>query len=217
LSSLVRAIRSQGRLIETELSWIASLVLFYSTVYVILDLDVLWISYGVCALTLYVLPIVATRDPFRAVPWEITLLLAVPILLHISEGSQFLGERLGWWNDVTSLAFAFSLSTIGFLLTIELQMYTAVRMNNWFAAFFVVMFTLGIAGLWTVGEYLADQFAGTSNLTSNEAVMQNLTWVTVGAVAMGFVYAGYRKAMSEKRQKNLGIVRVWEVPGWKGG
>jgi hypothetical protein len=34
---------------------------------------------------------------------------------------------------------------------------------------------------------------------------------------MGFVYAGYRKAMSEKRQKNLGIVRVWEVPGWKGG
>jgi len=70
--------RPREQIIEAEISWIASLVLFFSTVYVTLNLDVLWMAFGITALSLYVLPIVTMRDPFRALPWEMTLLLAAP-------------------------------------------------------------------------------------------------------------------------------------------
>ena len=199
------------RVLEAEVSWISSLVLFFSTVYVVLQFDVLWMFFGISALSLYVLPIVTMRDPFKALPWEMTILLSSPILLHISEGSRMMSERFAWWDDITSLAFAFSLSTIGFLLTVELQMYTSVRMNRAFASFFVVMFTLSMSGFWLLGEYIGDQVYGTSSLVSNDDVMNQLLWILIGGIAMAFMYAAYIRAMSERRRRTFGLLHIWEV------
>jgi len=209
--------RPREQIIEAEISWIASLVLFFSTVYVTLNLDALWMVFGITALSLYVLPIVTMRDPFRALPWEMTLLLSAPLLLHISSGASVLDEALDWWNDFTSLAFSFSLATIGFLLTIELQMYTDVRMSRGFAVFFVFMFTLGVSGFWHLGQYLDDVFFGTNHIVSNSSVMRSFLWTLIGGVLMGFVYAAYLKAVPERRQKMLGFIHLWEVPKWKRG
>lgn len=203
--------RTPEQLIEAELSWISSLVLFFSTVYMVLKLDVLWVAFGIAAISLYVLPILRFRDPFRAPPWEITLLLTAPIVLHVSESSHTLMENVGWWNDLTSLAFAFSLTTLGFLLNVELQMYTDVRMNRPFAGFFVVMFTLAISGFWALGEFIGDVVNGTDRLVSNSAVMKTLVWSLVGGIFMGFVYDLYVKAMSERRRRTLGLIPLWEV------
>lgn len=198
-------------MLEAEISWISSLVLFFCTVYVVLKFDVLWIFFGIAALSLYVLPIVTMRDPFKALPWEMTMLLSSPLLLHISEGSRMMSERFAWWDDVTSLAFAFSLSTIGFLLTVELQMYTNVRMNRAFASFFVVMFTLSMSGFWMLGEYIGDELYGTSNLVSNHDVMSQLLWILMGGILMAFLYAAYIRAMSERRRRVIGLLHIWEV------
>lgn len=203
--------RSREQIVEAELSWISTLVLFYSTVYMVLKFDILWVAFGIAAMSLYVLPVVSMRDPFRALPWEMTLLLSAPMLLHVSEGSRALMENVGWWNDLTSLAFAFSLSTIGFLLTVELQMYTAVRMNRPFAVFFVVMFTLAVSGFWELGEFVGDVVNGTHRLASNSQVMKDLVWSLVGGIVMGFVYALYIRAMSERRRLNFGFIHLWEV------
>ncbi len=187
------------------------MVLFFSTVYVLLELDLLWVIFGIVALSLYVLPIVTFRDPFKALPWEMTILVSSPILLHISEGSRMMSERVGWWNDFTSLAFAFSLSTIGFLLTVELHMYTSVRMNRAFSSFFVMMFTLSMSGFWLLGEYVGDEVFGTSNLLTNDSVMVQLLWILVGGLLMGFLYAAYTRAMPDKRRRTLGLLLMWEV------
>ncbi len=209
--------RPPEQIIEAQLSWIASLALFFATVYVMVKLDMLWVAFGIAALSLYILPIVSMRDPFRALPWEMTLLLSAPLLLHISERSRVLSENLAWWDDLTALAFAFSLATIGFLLTIELHMYTDVRMNRGFASFFVVMFTLAVSGFWHIGQYLDDVFFGSDYITSNDQVMKAFLWTFVGGVLMGFVYAAYLKALPVSRQKTLGFIHLWEVPKWKRG
>jgi hypothetical protein len=202
---------SPQRVLEAQLSWISSLVLFFSTVYVVVKVDMLWIVFGVTALTLYVLPIVTTRNPFKALPWEMTILLSAPLLLHISEGSRVMSEEFAWWDDVTSLAFAFSLSTIGFLLTVELHMYTSVRMNRAFSVFFVLMFTLASSGLWVLGEYISDELFATANLVSNDSVMRELVWIMVGGIVMGFMYAAYIRAMPDRRLETLGFIHLWEV------
>jgi hypothetical protein len=201
------------RVLEAYLSWKSSTVLFFSTVYVLLKFDVLWIVFGVVALSLYVLPIVTFRDPFKALPWEMTILLSSPILLHISEGSRLMSEHVAWWDDVTSLAFAFSLSTIGFLLTVELHMYTSVRMNRAFSSFFVMMFTLSMSGFWLLGEYIGDEVFGTSTLQTNDAVMVQLLWTMIGGLLMGFLYAAYTRAMPDRRRRTLGLLLMWEVQG----
>ena len=202
---------SRLRIIEAELSWIASLVLFFATVYVTIRVDIIWIVFGIAAISLYILPIISMTDPFRALPWEMTLLLSLPLLLHISAGSEALLESLDWWDDFTSLAFAFSIATLGFLITVELQMYTDVRMNRPFAVFFVVMFTMGVSGFWKVGEYVGDVVWGTDILTTNGAVMGNLLWSLVGGLIMGVVYDAYIRAMSETRRRALGFIHLWEV------
>jgi hypothetical protein len=213
-SSLLTATTREA-LIEAELSWIASMVLFFATVYAVLKLDVLWIAFGIAAISLYVLPIISMRNPFRALPWEMTLLLAAPMLLHISSGSRVMLDHFVWWRHLTDLTFAFSLATIGFLLTVELRMYTDVRMNRPFGMFFVVMFTMGISGFWQVIEYVGDIVNDTHNLVTNKHVMMSFAWVLVGGTLMGFVYDLYLKAMSENRKRTLGFVHLWEAPKWK--
>lgn len=202
---------SRRRILEAQISWISSLVLFFATVYVVVKVDLLWAIFGLTALSLYVLPIVTMRDPFKALPWEMTMLLAAPMLLHISAGSRMMSEQFAWWDDLTSLAFAFSLSTIGFLLTVELSMYTSVRMNRAFSVFFVVMFTLSASGLWMMGEYISDGLFGTTNLVSNDSVMNDMLWIMIGGVLMGFMYAAYIRTMSEERLEIFGLIHLWEV------
>ncbi len=209
--------RTPEQIIEAELSWIASLVLFFSTVYMVVKLDVLWVAFGIAAITLYVLPIIRLRDPFRALPWEMTLLLTAPIMLRVSESSRALMENVGWWNDLASLAFAFSLTTLGFLLTVELQIYTDVRMNRPFAVFFVVMFTLAVSGFWELGEFIGDVVYETDYQGTNSDVMRGLMWSLVGGLIMGAIYDLYIRAMSVKRRETLGLIHLWEVPKWKRG
>ena len=203
--------RRPEQVIEAELSWISALVLFFSTVYMAVRPDPLWVAFGISAISLYILPIVTLRDPFRAIPWEMVLLLVAPMLLHVSENSRILMEHVGWWNDFVSLAFAFSLSTLGFLLTVEVQMFTDVKMNRPFAVFFVVMFTLAVSGFWEVGTYIGDVVNDTDRLGSNSRVMMNLVWTLIGGMLMGFVYDLYMKTMSQKRRLALGFIHLWEV------
>lgn len=210
-----RTKRTSRRILEAEASWVSSLLLFFCTVYVVLDVDILWSAFGIAAISLYVLPIVTMRDPFQALPWEMTLLLSSPIILHISEGSRALNESMAFWDNLTALAFAFSLATIGFLLTVEIQMYSDVRMNRPFSVFFVIMFTLAVSGFWQLGEYLSDVVADTHNISSNGQVMKEFLWVTFGGLLMGIVYDAYIKVMPKSRRETLGFIHLWEVPKWK--
>jgi hypothetical protein len=77
------------------------------------------------------------------------------------------------------------------------------------------MFTMGISGLWQVGEYIGDIVNDTHNLVGNRQVMMSFVWVLVGGMLMGFVYDLYLKAMSENRKRILGFIRIGEVPKWK--
>lgn len=209
--------RKRDQIIEAQLSWISSLVLFFSTVYVVLKVDVLWVVFGIAAICLYVLPIVTMRNPFRVLPWEMTVLLAAPLLLHISAGARSMNDRFAWWDDLTSLAFAMSLATIGFLLTIELEMYTNVRMNRPFAVFFVIMFTLGSSGFWEIGEYIDDEVFGSNYLKSNYDAMTTLLWASIGGILMGLFYALYLRVMPKKRLITFGFIHLYEVPKWRKG
>lgn len=210
MAKMVRQARFKGhkpdQIIEAELSWTAGLAIFLATVYALLRFDVLWIIFGLASLILYVMPIVTTRDPFRALPWEMTLLVVAPIVLHFSAGSAFLTEHVDWWGSFTSLAFAFGVATIGLLLALELRMYTSVRMNRSFSIFFVVMFTMGVSGFWQVGIFFGDLYYSTNHQGTNADAMTILVWNFIGGLIMGLFLDLYLRAMPGKRLETLGIM-----------
>jgi len=208
---------SPRRIIEAELSWIASLVLFFLSIYFAIRGDVLWTAYGITVLSLYVLPMMSKRSPFAALPWDMMILLVVPAVIHVAVGSAWLNGDPTWMDDIASLSFSLSMATIGMLLSVEIQMYTDVRMNSAFAVFFIVMFTLAVSGFWQVGIFLGDELYGTDNQGSNNDVMVSLSWSLVGGMLMAFVYYVYLKAMPEDRRRTLGFAHLWEVGRSKNG
>lgn len=209
--------RSPRRVLEAELSWISSLTLFFFTVYLVVKLDVQWAAFGIAALSLLVLPMISTRDPFRALPWEMALMLVIPIFLHISAAWDPAEGAPKWWNDLTAIAFSMSFATVGFLLTVELQMYTDVRMNRPFSVLFVFMFTMAAAGFWKICEYVGGLATGDPTIGDNETVMQFFVWALAGGIVMGFVYDLYIRAMSDSRRKTLGFMHLYEVAIWRNG
>ncbi len=195
--------RSREQIIEAELSWVSGLVLLVAASYALLEFDVLWFIFGIIALTLYMLPIASTRDVFRVLPWEMVLLIVAPMVLHFTAGSEFLNAHFAWWNDFTSLAFAFSMATVGLVLVLELRIFTKVRMNRPFSVMFVVMFTLAVSGFWQVGLFLSDMILGVDKQGTNADAMTILVWNLVGGLLMGLVYDLYLKALPEERLKRL--------------
>jgi hypothetical protein len=202
---------SPRRILEAELSWIPSLVLFFLSIYFAIRGDVLWTVYGITVMTLYVLPMMSKRSSFAALPWDIMVILVVPAAVHAAVGSAWLDGDPMWMDAIASLSFSLSMATIGMLLSVEIQMYTDVRMNSAFAVFFIVMFTLAVSGFWQVGIFLGDELYGTDNQGSNYDVMLSLSWSLVGGVLMAFVYYAYLKAMSEDRRRTLGFMHLWEA------
>ena len=193
------------QVIEAELSWIAGIVLLIATSYALMKFDVLWVIFGVVALTLYMLPIASTRDVFRVLPWEMVLLVVAPMVLHFGAESEFLTAHLAWWDDFTSLAFAFSTATLGLILVLELRMFSKVRMNRPFSVLFVVMFTLAVSGFWQIGLFMSDMFLSTQGQGTNGEVMTVLVWNLLGGLVMGFVHDLYLKALPEERLKTFEI------------
>jgi len=208
---VAQALRDPKRMLEAELSWVSSLALFFSTVYLVIRLDIMWAAFGASALCLLILPIIMTRDPFKAPPWEMALILVIPVFLHISSAWDPAEGAPMWWDDLTAIAFSLAFATVGFLLTVELQLYTDVRMNGSFALFFVFMFTVAAAGFWKVFEYVGGLVTGDPTIGDNADVMIFFVWTFVGGALMGVIYDLYVKALPESRKRALGFTRPQEV------
>jgi len=135
----------------------------------------------VAAITAVVVaPAVAARDPLVIPPWEVLGLALLPILVR-----TLLGGELGTFATYLAIA-AFAL-----IVTVELQMFTALRVTHWFAIVFVVLATMATAAAWTVLRWNADRLLGTRFLTTNEALMTEWIYVTLAGVAAGVVFDAY--------------------------
>lgn len=130
---------------------------------------------------LALVPPLATRDPAAMLPWPLLALASLPVLGSVA-ARPWLTSGL-----VTYVAVA----TIALVVAVELHLFTPVRMTSGFAVPFVVVATMGVAGVWAVGRWVADLTLGTTLLldpaltdAEREAA---LMWEFVASAAAGFV------------------------------
>lgn len=130
---------------------------------------------------LAVVPALATRNPAAMLPWPLLTAAGLPVLGGVV-GRQWLAS-----GPVTYLAVA----TIALVVAVELHLFTPVRMTTGFAVGFVVVTTVGVAGVWAVVRWVADLTLGTNLLVvpgrTDAEVETRLMWEFVASAAAGLV------------------------------
>ncbi|GAA0644644.1 hypothetical protein GCM10009019_03280 [Salarchaeum japonicum] len=141
----------EDRELNAALAWI--LVGFVALVAVesALDRDWVWVGVTLVITALAVVPPLAYRNPRVMLPWEVLALAVVPDLARALLYTPF----------VVDLATYLSVAALALVVAVELDVFTAVRMTEWFAVLFVVLSTLATAGVLAVGQWLSDVFFGT--------------------------------------------------------
>ena len=162
------------------LGWSMVAVLLGVFVESLLGGDLLTMALIAAIAAIVVAPAVAARDPKAMLPWELLVIALLPVLVR-----ALLGGEVGVF--ATYLAIA----ALALVITVELQLYTSLRVTRWFAVVFVVLTTMAAAGAWTVLRWNADRLLGTGFLTTNEALMREWLYVTLAGVAGGILFVVY--------------------------
>jgi hypothetical protein len=142
-----------------------------------------------------VAPAVSDGDPRVMLPWEVLGLALLPVLVRV-----FRGGELGTFATYLALA-AFAL-----IITVELHMFTSLRVTHWFAVLFVVLTTMASASVWTVLRWTADRTLGTAYLTTNEALMIEWIYVTLAGLAAGILFDAYFRRRGARLRRS-----IWRV------
>ena len=125
-------------------------------------------------------PTVAARDWRAMLPAELVGLALLPVLVR-----AVFGGELGTFATYVAIA------AVALVITVDLHMFTSLRVTHWFAVVFVVMATLAAAAVWTVLRWNLDQNGGTAYLTTNDALMIEWLYVTLAGLAAGLLFDGY--------------------------
>jgi hypothetical protein len=193
---LLAGLFRSGR-VNAFFSWLLVAILGLVLVESLLDLDRLWMLFVAVTGFIVLVPPLAHREWRVMLPWEVLVLVLAPILVR-----GLLGGELGTFASYLSIA------GLALVITVELHVFTTVRMTHWFAIAFVVATTLASAAAWAIARWAADQLLGTGFLSAptmtqteaNAALMAEFLWVTLAGFVAGVLFDVYFK----RRDHRLG-------------
>ena len=201
---LLATLFRSGR-VNAMLAWPLVAVLALTFVESVLDVDRLWVLFVAVTGAIVLVPPLAHRDWRVMLPWEVLVLALAPILVR-----GLFGGELG------TFAYYLSVAGLALVVTVELHMFTTMRMTHWFAVVFVVMTTLASAGAWAVARWSADHLLGTEFLSAppttpdaaNAVLMTEFLWVALAGLAAGVLFDAYFKRRGRRLGGRLrGVVR----------
>ncbi|WP_226040403.1 hypothetical protein [Natrinema sp. DC36] len=147
-----------------------------------------WLAFTAFAIAIVLLPVAAFRDPLAMPPWELLVLLLLPVADATVLGESFL----------TSIATYLAVAAVALVACVEIDRFTAVRMNRAFAVALVVLTTLAVAGTWNVSQWLVDVTFGTNYMldgrsqdAANRALMIDFAYAAIAGLLAGIVFSRY--------------------------
>ncbi|MFB6146940.1 MAG: hypothetical protein ABEJ08_04565 [Halobacteriaceae archaeon] len=166
-----------------------------------------WAWFAATTLVFGLVPPVARRRLTVMLQWEVLALAALPVA----------GRTLATNLFTSSLFTYLSVAALALMLAVELDAFTGVRMNEWFAVFFVVVTTAAVAGGWALLRWTADHLLGTALLAPpgtpepvvERAVMWEFVASTVAGVFAGFVHEGYVRRVVARGVRPLDVFWGW--------
>ena len=174
------------------LSWVLVGVLVMVLVESLVGFDRQWIVFVTATGVIVLVPPVAYRDWRVMLPWEVLVVALLPILVR---------GLLG--GDVGTFATYLAVAGLALLVTVELHMFTELRLTHWFAVTLVVMTTMAVEAAWTIVRWNMDNQLGTTFLTTNEALMTEWIYVTLAGIAAGILFDSYFRRRGRRLRRTI--------------
>ncbi|MFB6253014.1 MAG: hypothetical protein ABEI06_00220 [Halobacteriaceae archaeon] len=196
-----------SRLIEdrrrnTILNWVLIAFIFIVVIENIISGDILWAVFTGVVLLLALIPPVSHRDVGALLPWEVLLIASLPIFGRSFAEVVFTSEIMTY----------LSVAALALMVSVELDVFTPVKMTHWFAVLFVIMSTMATAGVWAVVRWLSDIYLSTTFLiepTMTQAelhaveaqVMWEFIYSTIAGIVGGVIFEAYFRRRIRSRDR----------------
>ncbi|VUT23567.1 MAG: hypothetical protein MASP_00043 [Candidatus Methanolliviera sp. GoM_asphalt] len=153
-------------------------------------------------------PLILKRRFDITLPWELSLLIVLALYLHVG------GSIRGWYllfypfyDKFAHLISSVLVAILGLISAVIMDQYVeSIKMNRYFVAFFVIIFTMAMGVTWEIGEFLSDQILLTQAQHGLNDTMLDLIFDLVGGVVvsiLGMIYLKYTP--KERFIKEIGI------------
>ncbi|WP_306055474.1 hypothetical protein [Natronococcus wangiae] len=206
---------------NAALGWVLVTVLAVLAINHALDGSYRWFAFTGFAVVIVLAPAVAFRDPLVMPPWELLVLVLVPVV-----DATILGE-----SPLTTVAVYVAVAAVALVAAVEIHRFTPVRMNHSFAVVLVVLTTLAVAGAWNVAQWVSDVTFGTAYVlggrsqdAANRAMMIDFAYAAVAGLLAGVVFdrhfREHTERVTERKESSLGSAPDGEavpVPPLLGG
>ncbi|MDY6788632.1 MAG: hypothetical protein SVV03_01580, partial [Candidatus Nanohaloarchaea archaeon] len=130
----------QDSRINAIISWILVVFLAASILHHAFTYQPSWALISLLVLSLVVVPPVSKWDLEKMIPWEILLLATLPLM----------GHALGVNLPASSLFYYISVASTALIITVELHMFTDIKMADWFIVLFIATSTLAVSAIWVI-------------------------------------------------------------------
>ncbi len=175
--------------------WLVTAILAALAVNYALAASYRWFAFTGIAIAIVLAPVAAFRDPLALPSWELLVLVLVPVVDATVLGESFL----------TTIAVYVAVAAVALVVAVEIDRFTAVRMNHAFAIAFVVLTTLAVAGAWNVAQWVSDVAFGTAYVldgrsqdAANRAMMYDFAYAAVAGLFAGVVFDRYGRSTTER-------------------
>lgn len=152
-----------------------------------------WFSLTGLALVLLIIPAIGLRDPYAMPPWELLVLVAIPVV-----DAALFDETV-----ISPIAVYFAVAAVALIVVVDIHTYTAIRMDRLFTVVLVVIATLAVGATWNILQWVSDMTFGTAYLVgdrsqdaANHAMMFDFLAATMAGFLAGILFTGYLRRRS---------------------
>jgi uncharacterized membrane protein YjdF len=166
---------------------------------------------GIIALGLTMVPAVITRRWSIVLPWQVNLLIALSLYLHIAGGVLgYYDIYYPYYDKVAHLISGITVSVLAFVVVLLLDRFSRLNLSRWMIVGFIIIAAMAMEGFWEIYEWLFDTFLGTTLQHGLDDTMLDMIFVLVGAVIVAL--AGNRRLSEFSKEELAGRMVVPEEP-----
>ncbi|WP_332448550.1 hypothetical protein [Methanoculleus sp.] len=167
---------------------------------------------GVIGLFLTLVPAIATHKWSITLPWQVNLLIAFLLYLHVA------GEIQGYYllyypyyDKIAHLIAGITVSILAFVIVLLLDRFSRLNLSRWMIVGFIIIAAMAMEGFWEIYEWLFDTFLGTNLQHGLDDTMLDMIFVLIGSIIVALV--GNRRLQEfSKEEITDGLVIAEEDP-----
>ncbi|MDN5340056.1 MAG: hypothetical protein PWQ30_1165 [Euryarchaeota archaeon] len=154
---------------------------------------------GAVGLFLTLVPAIATRKWSITLPWQVNLLIAFLLYLHVA------GEIQGYYliyypyyDKIAHLVSGITVSVLAFVIVLLLDRFSRLNLSRWMIVGFIIIAAMAMEGFWEIYEWTFDTILGTNLQHGLDDTMLDMIFVLIGSIVVALAGNRYLSRYSKE-------------------